>query len=410
MPERMRGLVYHKARVYTGGEKECPVCANKALQFLMDSVSTPIHPGLLWHKKEDALSVPMGDMQLAFCPNCGHTFNALFNSDLLNYNTWFENSLHSCSRFQSPNRPEADRLIERYGINDKEIFEIHHGASELSMLLCELANNQAVIYQPDMYETPGRSNSTQQVTYIIKPLSGENPHIHADLICCQNIIERLSHPRMFIELLRGSISYVNETVGYFEVFNAEISLKNQRLWDMNYAQCSFYSPFSLRFLFENSGFRILSLRELAEGKILALDVSLALQQNPIETIHQQNDLEGITRSVEKFKEKTEHSRIYWSDLFREYATSAKRVVLWGCNERGVIAINALKIQDRIQMVVDGDFTKVDLFVPGTGHRVHSLGQLPLFKPDVILISQPGRENEIRQIIGGMNIEPEILTL
>jgi len=78
----------------------CPVCNSADVVAFVEIQQVPIHCNLLWPSREEALAAPKGDIRLGFCGECGHTFNLVFNPDLMQYTQHYENSLHFSPGFK----------------------------------------------------------------------------------------------------------------------------------------------------------------------------------------------------------------------------------------------------------------------------------------------------------------------
>lgn len=401
--------LYHKVRVSTGGQKQCPVCANPDIRIFLEAGPIPIHADLLWQRKEDALSAPMGEIQLGYCSKCGHIFNTAYNPDLLNYSRWFENSLHQSSRFQSYSRLEIDHLVEKYKIKQKSVLEIGRGPSQFSLLFSELAENHSSIYEPcesDGYTTPsGLEIETDIHEWFSDPYSRFKP----DLICCQNVLEHILHPREFINSLRRSMNSEQKTIGYFEVHNSLVLLENSPSDVLTYERYSLFSPSSLALLFSNNGFRVLQLRLLAEDRILVIEVNLPSDETFPISQNINIDADKAAKSVEVYRNRFMDVVTSMDGKVKEFKQSGKRVFCWGANRRAAIMLNLLCAQDSIQGIVDTDFNKLNYYVPGTGQRVVAPGSLKSLEPDVIINFDHEHDLEIRQLISAMRLDPEIIT-
>ena len=75
----------------------CPVCGSARASVFAEMNQVPVHCNVLWPTREGALAAPRGDVQLAFCKECGHVFNTAFDPSLMEYTQLYENSLHFSS-------------------------------------------------------------------------------------------------------------------------------------------------------------------------------------------------------------------------------------------------------------------------------------------------------------------------
>ena len=410
MNEKTGVSVYHKVRTNTSGKKQCPICSNGNIRFFLETNPIPIHTHLLWQKREDAVSAPMGDFSMGFCESCGHIFNTAFNSDLLHYSQWFENSLHPASRFQSFNRLEIDHLIEKYGMHAKSVLEIGRGSGEYALLFSELAENHSTIFQPcdsDGYTTP---SGLEFETYIRECSNEPFTRFQADLICCQDALEQSHRPREFVANLRHAIGERYTTIGYFQVHDGLAMLRDDPFRALSYENFSLFTPSSLGTLFAANGFQILQQRSSVEEKTLIIEVSPMLegtrQGNP-ETAY---DLNEVAREVKDIQQKFFEWIGALKERLNDLNANGKKVAFWGADWRGATILNTLHAHETVKVVVDPDFNKQELHISGTGHRVVTPGHLTTLKPDVLLIADPAHDQEIRFLVSAMQLSPEFITI
>ncbi len=402
--------VYHKVRINTSGKKQCPICTNGNIRTFLETGPIPIHTQLLWQKREDAVSAPMGDFLLGYCESCGHIFNTSFNSDLLHYSQWFENSLHPASRFQSFSRLEIDHLVEKYGLHAKAVLQIGKGTGDYALLLSELAENQATIFEPcdsDGYTTPsGLEFETQIRGCAGEPFSRYQP----DFICCQDALEEAQRPREFITNLRHAIGERYTTVGYFQVADGLAMLQEDPFKVFNYEHFSLFTPSSLGTLFASNSFQILQQRSLPEERMLIVEVSPVLESSRTGNIDALYDLNNVAKEVKEIQKRFLEWIATLKERLSDLNNAGKKVAFWGAGPRGTTILNVLHAHETVQVVIDPDFNKEDLHVPGTGHRIVTPGHLVSLKPDVLLISDPVHDQEIRFLVSAMQLSPEFITI
>lgn len=398
----------HKVKIRYQSDKQCPVCLSLETEVFFEAQQIPMRPDLLWKEREDAQSVPKGDFQLAFCERCGHIFNMAYNPDLVKYNRWYENSLHFSSRYQGYTRLMADRLMESYDLNRRDIVEIGGDSVNFLDLLCELGDNRGIGFDPGYPDDPGISAGRQRVTFVQGISSEQYTRYQADLICCRQILEQIFKPSDFVNMLRRAIGDKRETVGFFEVPNGLSVLRADSIWRTRYERYSYFSPTSLTFLFTNNGFQVIDHREEQEGSILTVDIRPCYETSSEGQLPEGPVLDALKQDVAEFNQFAANKINFWQDKLKEFKAAGKKVILWGAGVKGVNFLNMLKLGDEIQHVVDSDWRKRDLYVAGTGHRIVSPGLLRSLHPDTIIIVNPRYETDIRQHVSAMDMTAEVL--
>jgi hypothetical protein len=399
----------HKVKIRTQSDRNCPVCESSQIEVFYEAVQMPIHAQLLWPEREDALSVPKGDIRLAFCPTCGHVFNAAYDPDLVKYNHWYENSLHFASRFQSYARATADRLIERYDLRKKDLIEIGSEQVDFLELVCDLGENRGIGFYPGYPDDPGLSLTRQRVTFMQNVSTDQYPRYQADLICCRGLLERLYKPREFVNALRRDIGDKHETIGFIEVSNCFQKLRNFAIWDVAYEDFSCFTPTSLEYLISNNGFEIIERGSARNEELLTVDFRPRVEDRPVLQEPDPGSLESIRAAVQAFQSHFSEVSQQWKARIEEWKAGEKKAVLWGVGPRENTFLNALKLDDSILHVVDFNPRNRGLHIAGSGHRIVSPVTLRSLRPDVLIILDAATESEIRQIVSSLDLTPEFLS-
>lgn len=400
----------HKVKIKTQSEKQCPVCENNQIRIFYEVLQIPVEVNLLWPEREDALSVPKGDIRLAFCQECGHIFNTTFNTDLVKYNDWYENSLHFSSRFQSYSRPVVDRLIQRYDLKKKDVIDIGSGKTEFLELVCELGENRGIGIYPGYLDNLNQSMTQQRVMFLQNISTDQLARYQADLISCRGILERIYRPREFVGAMRRDIGDKRDAIGFIEVPNGLKRLRNRAIWEVNYQDYSYFTPRSLVTLLSNSGFDIIEQGIAKEGLLLTADIRPCVGTRG--EVHKQvvDDMSAIQQEIDAFHQYFVDQTQYWKTKLEEWTAAGKKVVLWGVGQREMNFINTLKIDESILHVVDVDLHNRGLHLPGSGHRVISPAALRNLHPDIIMLVGALFESDIHQLVNAMDLNPEFVVV
>ena len=144
----------------------CPVCGFADVQIFVSIPQVPIYCNLLWATRVRALEAARGDIELGFCRNCGYVYNVAFEPDLMDYTQAYENSLHFSPRFQTYAEDLARRLIESYGLYNKDIIELGSGQGDFLRLLCDLGGNRGLGFDPSYVPEQDPGVEAGQVRFI----------------------------------------------------------------------------------------------------------------------------------------------------------------------------------------------------------------------------------------------------
>ena len=390
-------------------QNTCPVCRSDEVKKVVDISQVPVHCNRLYSNRDEALKAPRGDIQLGFCNTCGHTYNMAFDERLMEYAPHYENSLHFSPRFQKYIESQAKRLIDSYGLHDKDVIEIGCGNGDFLALLCEFGENRGIGFDP-AYE-PGRragSFSSDSKFKVIQDFYSEQySNYAADLICCRHVLEHIGLPRDFLKSVRRAVGDRLDTVIFFEVPNVMFSLHDLGIWDLIYEHCGYFSAGSLAHLFNASGFAVKTLDETFGGQYLFVDVTpVADMASSVE-----NTLNGhaaLASDVASFAERYQEKLKEWRAALEEMNFGKQRVVVWGAGSKGVTFLNMFKVQDIVDYIVDINPRKQGMFVAGTGQKIVPPEYLQEYRPDKIIVMNPIYLGEIREIALKLNLSTEFV--
>ncbi|MBK8019887.1 MAG: methyltransferase domain-containing protein [Chloroflexi bacterium] len=386
----------------------CPVCGNCELNTFFDLPGVPTHCNVLLPTREQALTVPRGNIRLAFCHTCGHIFNIAFDPELMAYTQQYENSLHFSPRFQEFADELAEGLTHRYTLQNKVIVDVGCGKGDFLRLMARNGSNRCYGFDPSYVPTP-EDEQQQEITFVQDFYSEKYSEYQADLICCRHVLEHIQEPRAFLADIRRSMLAGDSSVVYFEVPNALFSLRDLSVWDIIYEHCGYFTPNSLIRLFADSGFEILRQEEAYGGQFISLEATLPQNHNG----HAPSS-DWTIRHLEQltidFSQRYREKLTYWTYMLEELEEQDQRVVLWGAGSKGVTFLNANPAKNSIAQVVDINPRKQGMFTAGTGHQIVSVESLQEHRPDVVLVMNRLYESEIRQMLRDSAPNAEILVV
>lgn len=362
-----------------------------------------MHCNVLWPTRKAALDAPRGDIRLGYFPLCGHTWNLDFDSSVMEYTQEYENSLHFSPRFQEYATALANGLVEKYALYDKDIVEIGAGKGDFLIMLCAKTGNRGWGYDPSYVPDPGYT--APNVTFVQDFYSEKYTHQRADLIVCRHVLEHIEDPDAFIGQVRRAVGD-QQSVVFFEVPNSLWTLRQGGIWDIIYEHCSYFSPYSLAYLFRKNGFRVLAVNEVFGGQFLTIEAVPDDGESAAPDLP--DDLAALTADARAFADNYRAKREEWRGLLGALAAAGKRGVVWGAGSKGVTFLNALGTGEEVVAVVDINPRKQGKYVAGTGQLIVSPEELVTLKPDFVIIMNGNYRDEIRRMLSEAGIEAEIL--
>ncbi len=382
----------------------CPVCGG-SLEPLITIHDVPVHCNVLWDSAAKALAAPRGDLDLGFCPRCGHVYNSAFDPRLMEYTQSYENSLHFSPRFQQYASALADRLINTYAIRHKDVIDIGCGKGDFLAMLCLQGDNKGVGFDPSYVPEIMDAVSASRMEIVRDFYSPKYTAYSADLITCRHVLEHIRTPREFVRNVRDAVGGRTKSIVFFEVPNVMYTLRDLGIWDLIYEHCSYFSRWSLARVFAEEGFEVIGEEELYEGQFLGIDLKpVPPGTNVVPSVHAEAMREYIAAFVANYNTKVD----YWHQVFDTLRKRGKQAAVWGGGSKGTMFLNTLKPGESVACMVDINPRKQGMFVAGAGHPVVSPEQLRAKSVSTVIIMNAIYRDEIQQQLGGLGLSPELL--
>ena len=389
--------------------ENCPICNSSQVEKFIELASVPVHIGIQWPTREQALQCPKGDIELTFCGNCGFISNPLYDESLLEYGETYDNSLHFSPIYQEYAERVARRLVDTYGLSGKSIIEIGSGKGEFLTLLCTMGDNSGVGFDSSYEEDRTSIDSSLNIQFIRDYFSENYSHFQGDLICSRYVLEHVPDPLGFMSMIRKTIQPGRTPVIYFEVPNANLFLLEQSIWDIIYEHCSYFGMTSLAALFEKSGFEILQIGEHFSDQMVSVEAR-PKEDRLQPSLEKKSGLREMAQAVLDF-EQTFHSILNsWEAKLSTIHSDGKEVVIWGAGAKGVSFLNMLPTRERINFAVDINPHKQGKFVPGSAQEIVSPGKLTSIRPDIVIVMNPVYTDEIRTELAAYGLNPDVISV
>jgi len=334
-----------------------------------------------------------GDIDLAFCPECGFIFNAAWKPERTVYSDLYEETQGFSPTFKAFHRELAEQLIGRYDIVGKEIVEIGCGKGEFLSLLCELGGNDGIGYDPSFIPAR-RDGASANVTFKREFFSETTVQSAPDLVCCKMTLEHIFETQRFTQAVRRIASPERGTLVFFQVPDVRRILAEAAFWDVYYEHCAYFSPSSLAHLFRNAGFEILRVSTGFDDQYLTIEARPTTKETTTLPESDGRDAEELAKSVAGYAAAATRSAADWAAKIRATARSGGRTVLWGSGSKAVAFLSTVGVDQEIECLVDINPYRHGKFVPGTGKQIVGPEFLSEYQPDLVIAMNPIYRAEI----------------
>ena len=384
-------------------------CGATDLRTFYRVASIPVHSCLLMERQDQALAFPLGDVELAFCEQCGFIQNNLFDPLAQDYADLHEDTQAFSPRFRRFIDELCDGQIRKYALTGKKVLEIGCGQGEFLTALCERGECTGIGIDPAYRAERNGSASVQRTKFIADYYGERYGHLEADYICCRHTLEHIQNVGDFIRVLRRNIDGRQLVTVMFELPDMTRVLAERAFWDIYYEHCSYFTLGSLARLFRRSAFEVTGLWRAYDDQYLVIEARPAA--GPTEASEREgDDLELTRQQVAQFERGVATQLASLRADVDGWHRAAKKVVVWGSGSKAISYLNTLGLGQEIAFAVDINPHKHGRFMAGTGHQIVSPDELIEIKPDVVVAMNAIYVEEIRSDLHRRGLTPEITAL
>jgi SAM-dependent methyltransferase len=303
----------------------------------------------------------------------------------------------------------AQDLIATHQLRGKTVLEIACGTGHFLRMLCLAGGNRGIGIDPALKQDGPEALEGTEIVFHRDKFSERYIGLACDFICCRQALHMLTQPRMLVELVRRSIGEGRSIPVYFEVVNARELFAKQNVWQLIYEHFSFFTASSLRRLFSECGFDVLRAGPCYEsGQYLSIEARPAPrssnEQAPVA------DRDAVRADVLDFASGVRAKIDTWDQRLHAISAAGKSAVVWGAGGRGINFLNLVEASGFIRHIVDINPDRRGGYVPGSGQLVVAPEFLQDYRPDLVLLTNPTYEQEVRQQVASLGVSCEFLTI
>ena len=175
------------------------------------------------------------------------------------------------------------------------------------------------------------------------------------------------------------------------------------VWDIFYEHCSLFSATSLTLAFERTGFTVKHVAHIFGGQYLWLEAQLTTAAQPV--AHQPPDTSAAARAFGANEKRL--TQTWLSTLL--ILKGRGKVALWGAGAKGATFANLIDPDcSLIDCVIDVNPNKHGRFIPGTGHPIVALAELPARGVKFAVLMNANYCEENRKLLTETGIKLELI--
>lgn len=378
-------------------ESTCPACGYHVAMPFFDGGKQPLATIAWPTSAEQAKMMQRLPLNFLRCTDCGHVYNASFESDRVPYANK-PNLMYNKGVIWSEFIDDIiDVIISRFTGRRSMPTVIEVGYGDGSFLRTMAAKHPHGNYLGfDPYGSDYESDNPKYFKELFFP----NQHLEKfrpEMIVTRHVLEHLVNPLGFLQQLRTIASWLGQPIDvYLEVPCIDQAIQTGRTVDFYYEHSSQFTSYSFSRMLQRSGAEIEQIGYGYGNEII------------YGFIHYSADQTGNQPFV---AESNHFQNISWRGLriiqeqLAELHGRRKSVAVWGGTGKSAAFMTRYNMDAaRFPVIVDSDLNKVGTFVPGTGQKIRYRDSLKLDPVDVLIIPPQWRARDIHKEIVSNGIE------
>jgi len=388
--------------------KICYSCGGANIYDFFEMPPVPTQDGVMCASEQAALQVARGSIKLRYCRSCGYVGNEGHEPEKVRFDEY------DFSNDQSPiyarfTQELCDRLIARYQLRGKTIVDIGCGDGDFLQVLCKDGDNKGIGIDPGFDHSKRASVDSVDVTFLREYYSAQHAQLKPDLIASRHVISLTSDPLALVRQIRENLQQQPNAIVYFETPNVRYTFGEKIIWNVVYEHRSWYSRESLCYLMEVAGFEVLD-SGLCWNNAFTYVEARPRQDSTSARLPNPADLVDLESDINNFSAFFSRMMAHHSGKITEIRSQQKRVIAWGAGARAVTFFNLFDLKQEVPYVVDVNYRRQGKFLPGSGQRIVEPEFIKTYQPELLIITNPTYEIEIRDQVRELGLQPEFWVL
>lgn len=385
----------------------CPCCGSTRTEPFFRVPAVPVFSVVTVKSREQALSVPRRDLELAFCHGCGFVFNRLFDRSIDYFTSGYEDQQGFSRTFLAFVGRVADDLIARHRLQGRTLMEIGCGKGDFLDLLVTRAGGRGIGIDPAY--VPGRLHNPQ-LQFHREFYAARHGALAPDFIACRHTLEHIADARQFMAALRASLPAGHRPPLFFEVPDVDRILDLPAFWDIYSEHCSYFSAGSLARLFRATGFEVTALRRDYDDQYLLIEARPSDGAGTSAALPIEEDPPAQHARVRRFQARIAAQLGGWRERLLAWRAQGRKVTVWGGGSKSVGFLTHFADLGLSDCVVDINPHMENNFVPGIGCRYVQPAHLQQERPDVVIVMNGVYRQEIGAQLASLGLQPELHAL
>jgi hypothetical protein len=367
--------------------------------FTLDGV--PVTCASLFPTRQDAVSVPRGDIRLHACDRCAFVFNDRFDPRLADIGASYESSQAASAHFNAFANALAADWVHRYHLRGRTVLEVGCGNGDFLRKLLDSGIAAGIGIDP-LAQAPA-NESAARLQMIRASFDHQFLHLQADALVCRHTLEHLQDVAGFLGSVREWALRDAQRVVLFEIPDAARIFAERAFWDVYYEHCNYFTADTLRHAFELAGFEVLRLEQVYDRQYLVVE---AVARQTKAAVLPEQVVSAALATCTQFAIDVRNSVMRCESRLRELAAQGP-LVLWQGASKTVGFLSALVRIPQIDAAIDLSVERHGKYLPGSGLPVHAPEELLRLQPRNVVLMNPVYLDEVRAHVRTLGLQAQV---
>lgn len=386
----------------------CKLCGSDTTTDFFDLPPVPTQDGIMAQSENAAQQAAKGAINLRFCRKCSFVRNEGYEAEKISFSEYDFSNDHS-PLFNRYINDLSDRLIKHYQLHHKTILDIGCGDGKFLKMICQKGNNKGIGIDPGFDFSNSNGTGQADIRFFRTYYSEEHHTLAPDFIACRLVIDLLDDPAKVLRVIRKNIGNKLSTIVYIEVPNAAYTFGNNIFWNVAYEHSSWYTPESFRFQLEQCGFEVLHVAPCWNDEFLGIEVrpspDFVEPESPASPA-----IAHYSKMVETFSTTFQQLMQECDERIQKIREEQIKTIAWGAGARALTFFNMFDLKGDVPYIIDINPNRHNKFLPGSAQQIMAPEYITDYQPELVIITNPTYEEEIKEQISELGIRPEYWVL
>jgi hypothetical protein len=384
----------------------CPVCDSGNTRIGEQRSAVPVLMNKLYESRVAARTALLGPLEIVFCQDCGFTWNAQFDPDLIAYDESYENDQTHSPEFQAHVEARAADVISATPAGARLSFlEIGCGQGTFIGEVARSAGTRlssAEGFDPAWRgaDASGPAGSRIHKVYFNES-SARRLMSPPNVVATRHTIEHVPEPVGFLFNIRQALGPASRARLFVETPSVTWILRHEAIQDFFYEHCTLFTAPALAYALRRAGFHVLSVDHVFGGQYLWARAEAAAEKPGPPP--KGAGIGALAGARSRFVD-------HWRALVQQ-AGAKGPVAIWGAGAKGV----------SFATLIDPDGTLIDHAIdinPAKQGRWLAGSGIPVLSPEdaaqkglrSIFLMNPIYHREVRERAAQAGLTAEIIPL